>query len=93
MDAEIEFFVYRGDAFDVPEGVWVEIGDPEKHHYFDAGGTVTLDIQGSLALHVDPSNLPEEGVPELIKVSLHKVDNIDVIEQQPGLIFHVYKIQ
>ncbi len=47
-DVEIEFPVYRGDAYLVPEWVSVVEGDFEADHYFDATGSarvrVTLDV-------------------------------------------------
>jgi len=36
---DLDFYVYRGDAFDVPDWVSVSYGDFEDDHYFEASGT------------------------------------------------------
>jgi len=44
-DVEIEFPVYRGDAFSVPEWVSVSEGDFEKDDYFDATGSIRVAVK------------------------------------------------
>ena len=67
--AEIEFSVYRGDAYDVPPGVWVEEKDPEEYHYFDAGGSVQLAVRCTLSLQFNIEG-NEENPPALNKVNI-----------------------
>ena len=85
--AEIDFSVYRGDAYDVPPGVWVEYKDPEEHHYFDAGGLVELSIHCTMSLHFDIEELSEESIPSLRKVDIDSISTKDVKENYWGLIF------
>jgi hypothetical protein len=86
--SDLEFWVFRGDAYDVPDGVWVEFGDPEKQHYFEAGGSVTLHISGTMALQFDLSVLNEDSMPELQNVGINEVESIDIVETELGVIFH-----
>jgi hypothetical protein len=88
VDVGLDFFVYRGEAFNVPSGVWVEIGDFEEDHYFDAGGLISLSVNGMLSLKFDLSDIDEQGLPELINIGLEKIHEMAVIESTYGEIFH-----
>lgn len=53
LSASVEFSVFRGEAFSVPEGVQVFLGDSEKDHFFDAQAHLALDVEGLLALELE----------------------------------------
>jgi len=48
-DVELEFAVFRGDAYTVPEWVSVSEGDFEKDHYFEATGAVRIKVELELS--------------------------------------------
>lgn len=58
----LEFRVFRGDAFDVPEWVIVSIGDFEKDHYFDAEGyaVVIAEVDVTVKVKLDGDSAPLE---------------------------------
>lgn len=64
---ELEFYVYRGEAFDVPDWVKVSYGDLEEDHYFEAYGSRNARYLARLVL----------GLPESVMAAdldLAKVD-------------------
>lgn len=86
-DAEIEFWVYRSEAFDVPLGVWVHYGDPELEHYFESGGRVRLLVVGALGLTVHLSSPATGEGPDLADIVIDRIDTTDILEDGEGLIF------
>ncbi|MBU0606450.1 MAG: DUF4935 domain-containing protein [Armatimonadetes bacterium] len=83
-DVELDFSVYRGDALDVPVGVWVSTPeDPYAHRYWDASGTVGIVVRGSLSLVLDY----EAAAPALKECTIEAVDEVDVCESADGSIF------
>jgi len=78
----LTFSVFRGDAFSVPDGVWVEYKDPEEHHYFDAQGDVRLSVKGDLAVRM-PVSFP----PNIASVEIDKITHAEVLEQGNGSVF------
>jgi hypothetical protein len=55
----LEFRVFRGDAFDVPEWVSVSIGDFEKDHYFGAEGyaVVIAEVDVTVRINLDDASV------------------------------------
>lgn len=52
-ELELEFYVFRSEAYEVPFWVSVSIGDFEKDHYFDAYGYQNGRFTGRLVLGFD----------------------------------------
>ncbi|TCM10349.1 PIN domain-containing protein [Sphingomonas sp. PP-CC-3G-468] len=49
-DVQIDFMVFRGDTYSVPDWVSVDEGDFEKDHYFEATGAVRVAVKIELSL-------------------------------------------
>lgn len=54
----LNFQVFRGEAFDVPEWVSVSIGDFDKDHYFDAEGYAVLLARVDVTVKVNVEDGP-----------------------------------
>ena len=82
----VDFYVFRMDAYSVPDGVSVSIGDFERDHFFDAQGYVSLHVVGviSFSISYDFIEAPELGEPS--QVTLDGLQ-IEVIEDGDGSIF------
>jgi len=80
-DAEIEFWVYRGDAYSVPEGVWVDFGDPEENVYFEAGARIRLSIQGNVALRFKPDQPLKGKQPFPVEISAEVAPHLTVVRK------------
>ncbi|MEP7005945.1 MAG: hypothetical protein ABI810_08185 [Sphingomonas bacterium] len=50
IDVEIEFMVFRGDTYSVPDWVSVNEGDFEEDHYFEATGSVRVAVKIDVSL-------------------------------------------
>lgn len=85
--ASIEFSVFRGDAFTIPDEVWVEIVDPEEQHYFDASGMVDIQVSGTLSILFDTENLSPDVFPEIEEVKINEIIKQEIIEDINGSIF------
>jgi hypothetical protein len=86
-DASIDFSVYRGEAYDVPEGVWVNYGDPELDHYFDAGGSVNLSVSCVLSIRLDFERLLPGNKVQINSVKIDHIESVEVSETESGTIF------
>jgi hypothetical protein len=85
--AEIEFDIYRGNAFDIPDEVWVDLADPEENYYFEAGATVKLSVEALLSIAFDLEQVPDEILSEPEDVSLEEITDINVVEDETEHIF------
>lgn len=56
-ELELDFEVYRSNAFDVPAWVHVSIGDFERDHYFEASGCRPARVTGQLRLQFTASQM------------------------------------
>lgn len=56
-ELELDFEVYRSDAFDVPKWVHVSFGDFERDHYFEASGCRPARVTGQLRLQFTAAQL------------------------------------
>jgi hypothetical protein len=65
---ELDFHVYRGDAFDVPDWVSVSYGDFEDDHYFEASGTREARYTARLVLEFPESVM--ESPPDLSEIEI-----------------------
>jgi len=52
-EANVEFPIYHGNAYSVPEGVKVHYGDHEADYCFDAEGTLKLYVEGLTAININ----------------------------------------
>lgn len=87
VKASIEFFVFRADAYDVPNEIWVDFQDPETHHYFDAGGEVILDVSGTIELRCKIEEPKEGELPTITDIFINEIENISILEESDGKIF------
>lgn len=87
VKASIEFSVFRADAYDVPDEVWVDFEDPETHHYFDAGGEVVLDVSGTLEVRFSVEEPTESSLPEITDILINEIEEISVQEEGDSGIF------
>lgn len=85
--ADIVFDVYRGEAFSLPEEVWVDLEDPETHTFFDAGTSVNVKVELSLTIHFDWEEHIEDGIPEIKEMEVEEINDVIVLEDQHGRIF------
>ncbi len=72
-----DFDVYRSDAYNQPDWVTVQTGDPEKQHYFDAQAYFLIEVSGAASIQFDKT--------DIIAGELGKPIDIEVDE----LEFHV----
>lgn len=86
--ATISFFVFRGEAYDVPNGVSVDFMEPWSDHYFAAEGTVSIEVSGSISLHFNLSDLGEDRLPILERFGVGEVESFEVAEDINGEIFY-----
>jgi hypothetical protein len=49
-EVELDFYVFRSEAFDVPDWVNVSMGDFEEDHYFEASGSRRARFNARLVL-------------------------------------------
>jgi len=68
VELDLFFYVYRSDAFDVPEWVHVSIGDFENDHYFEAEGTKQFTFIGMLSAKFSDEEIEEENWPDDFEV-------------------------
>ena len=68
VELDLFFYVFRSDAFDVPEWVHVSIGDFENDHYFEAEGTKQFTFTGMLSAKFSDEEIEEESWPEDFEV-------------------------
>lgn len=61
------FYVYRSDAFDLPEWVSVSGGDYEEDHYFEADGTREARYSARLVVGFDRSIMTD--LPRTLKLA------------------------
>lgn len=84
----LNFSVFRGDAFSVPDQIYVSLGDFENDYYFDAEGHATVDVKAKISFSVMDDDI-EAGVLEgLEDISL--LDNVEIslVEDNLGSIFY-----
>jgi hypothetical protein len=65
---DLVFYVYRGDAFDVPDWVSVSYGDFEDDHYFEASGTREARYTARLVLEFPESAM--QATPDLSDIEI-----------------------
>lgn len=87
LEALIDFDVFRMEAFNVPEGVSVSIGDFEKDHYFEAQGYVELQVDGRIYIEIDNESIRGEEIPDEIVCEFEDEFDIAVLEDEGGEIF------
>ena len=77
---ELDFSVYRGDAFDVPDWVSVSYGDFEDDHYFEASGTREARYTARLVLEFPEAAM--EMTPDLteIEIAIEDAELDDFVE-------------
>jgi rRNA-processing protein FCF1 len=88
MEADVEFSVFRGDAFDVPDGVFVHYGDFEEESHFESSATVDIEISATLVIEFAWRDYHDSG--ELLPITemlLAEIEGIEIIEQEHGGIF------
>lgn len=85
----IAFAVYRGDAYDVPDGVSLDTQDMLNDHYYEAEGSIEVNIQGYASAKFDLEEFGDDDLPKLEQIGVHQIDEIEPIEQEPGTIFQV----
>ena len=83
----IGFSVFRADAYEVPDEIWVDFQDPETHHYFDAGGEVMLDVSGTLEVRFTIEEPNDGELPEITDICINVIDDISILEESDGKIF------
>lgn len=85
--ADLVFDVFRGEAFLVPEAVWVDLEDPETHQYFDGGATVRINVRALLAIEFGWEEQEGDKLPEIIDVNVEEMIDISIMEDVQGNIF------
>ena len=76
FDAEVflQFHVFRGESFSVPDWVHVDIGDFDDH-YFPASGYKTLTFSASVSAQFSEEEIEERELPNDLEV-----DDIELAE-------------
>lgn len=87
VKGSIEFYVFRADAYDVPDEVWIDFQDPESHHYFDAGGEVLLAISGTIEVRFEIEEPNEGDLPEITEILINEIEELTIHENYDGKIF------
>jgi len=76
----LSFYVYRGEAFDVPDWVNVSLGDFEHDHYFEASAERTGRFTANLILEVTDKAMVELPDLEDTEVSVENVEFDDFVD-------------
>lgn len=84
----VEFSIYHSDAYSMPEGVWVHIGDHEEDDFFDAGCDLLISVEGNLAVELDMDKFEESKIIEIKEVEIDEIMDKHVIERTDGSIFY-----
>jgi hypothetical protein len=87
IEVEAEFYIYRSDAYHAPDGVWVIYDDPEEHHYFEAGGTLDIEVHAVVSVRIAEDMIMNNGFGDLDEIRIEKIETMEVIEQSDGSIF------
>ena len=85
-EADVEFNVFRGEAFTVPDSVWVNIEDPDSH-YFEAGCNLSIRVRAILSIMLDIGDETRQETPKIASISVDEVENIEILEDENGHIF------
>ena len=72
VEALLQFLVFRGDAFDVPDWVSVSIGDFENEHYFEAEGYQMIDVKVDVSIRIDLDELSQSGEGEVFELAFEE---------------------
>jgi hypothetical protein len=76
--AEVVVRIFRADAYDTPNWVSVDLGDPEKDHYFDAGGSLDLRIKTFLVIRFSEHELSDDALTTPASLELSAIEEVDV---------------
>lgn len=67
-DLMLHFFVFRGDAFHVPDWVSIEMGDFEEDHSFEAEGERTFSCTANLSLKFTEPEIKHLRLPKDLEI-------------------------
>jgi hypothetical protein len=86
--SEIEFNIYRADAFTINARIWIEYKDIETNHYFDAGGEVKVAVRGTTSVQFENKKFELDKLEEsLIEIQFSEIKEIEILEDEEGNIF------
>lgn len=84
---DIEFDIFRGDAFDVPDEVYVDIQDPEIHTYFEASATLRVQVDAMMIVNFDWEDKEDDELLDELEIEVDEIESVTVIEDSKGNIF------
>ena len=87
VSVAIDFHVYRTDAFSVPDGVSVSMGDFERDHYFEAEADVNVHVKANAVFRIPNNEIDDESIATIDDFALEDDLEIEVIEDEFGVIF------
>lgn len=88
VSVDTEFLIHRSDAFNVPEGVWVNYRDAEADHYYEAGGALVIEVSALMSFHIPEAAIMALRLEKPDRVQVEQITEIKVIESKDGTIFH-----
>ena len=87
VDVLIDFYVYRMDAYDVPDGVSVSFGDPENDYYYAAEAHVSVQVTTEAVFRISEHDIDNEEYGRFDDFSFAGEMTIEVIEDDSQKIF------
>jgi hypothetical protein len=85
--ADIYFDVFRGEAFVVPDLVWVNIQDLETNVFFDAGATIMIKTHALMYINFNLEDQEGENSPRIDSIDIGEIIKVEVIEDEKGNIY------
>jgi hypothetical protein len=87
VEVMIDFSVFRMDAFSVPAGVSVSLGDFENDHYFEAQADIRVHVLSNAVFRIPESEIEDQSIATIEDFSLDDDVEIEVIEDDVYGIF------
>jgi hypothetical protein len=80
LELDLEFPVFRGDVFDVPDWVHVYPGDYEEDHSFEASGSRCASYSARLVLGFAEEATSPNVSAEIADVTVEDIEFEDIID-------------
>ena len=87
LDVFIDFYVFRMDAYCVPDKVSVLFGDPDEDVFFEGEANVRVRVHTEVTLRISEKDIDSETFGDLEEVSIVEPCELEVIEDEKGEIF------
>lgn len=87
VDVAIDFYVFRMDAYSVPDAVSVSFGDPEHDHFYEAEAQVSVHVNANAVFRIPDDSIDAQEIGDLEDLNLVEDVEIEVNEDDVHGIF------